>query len=240
MYVLRAMLGLIAIVASGCLIGFDDNRLIGGRDAGSGGAAGASSGAGDTPTVDMSTAAAACNELSTYMPGQSLTNWVEGRGSWLVATTAQGKALIQTDSSSGRHDRFFAWRDAYDVADTTVSAVVMLDGNPTDLNCVMARVVDAYNYYTLCVEEVGGRNGPATLQWSVYSVLQGSENELASAPIPTAPAHSLQLRTQGAMLLPTVDGVPQPAVSDDSLSDGSVGVATDNGGGFLSLCTGGP
>jgi hypothetical protein len=236
MHVLRAVLGLIAILASGCLIGFDANRLTGGRDAGSG--AGAASGAADTPTVDMG--AAACNVLSTYTPGQSLTNWVEGRGSWLVATTAQGKALIQTDSSSGRHDRFFAWRDAYDVADTTVSAVVMLDGNPTDLNCVMARVVDAYNYYALCVEEVGGRNGPATLQWSVYSVLQGSENELASAPIATALVHSLQLRTQGNMLLPTVDGVAQPAVTDDSLSDGSVGVATDNGGGFLSLCTGGP
>jgi hypothetical protein len=235
MNVLRAATGLVAIFASGCLIGFDADRLTGGGDAGSGGGA---HGTPDAPAADMATAPANCDDLMNYMAGSQLTNWVDGRGTWRVAVMAQGKALIQTTGSTSRNDRFVAWRGAHDVADTTVRAVAVLDGNPTDLNCVLVRVLDASNYYALCVEDVGGRNRPETHQWSVYSVVAGTQTRLGGAAIPTAASHSLSLTAQGAMLLSTVDGDAKPAVTDTALTHGFVGVATDDGGGFSSLCTG--
>ncbi len=238
----RAVIGLNVLFASGCLIGFDSSRLTGGGETGSGGNHGGASAPADMlpAPADMGgvPVASACDDLSPYMPGAQLTDWVQNKGSWIVTMMAQGKVLIQTTSSTSRHDRFVAWRGGKDVADVTVSSVALLDGNPTDVNCVLARVADAANYYALCVENVGGHMGPQMRQWTIDSVVGGTETSLASATIPIAPSHVLSLKVQGTTLTATVDGDTKPPVSDGALAHGFVGVSTDNGGGFFNLCTG--
>jgi hypothetical protein len=233
MYAQRAALGLIATLTSGCLIGFDSNRLAGGRDAGTGGAAGAS-----VPDAGADLGPSICDELSPYAPGVPLTNWVEGSGTWRVVVMAQGKVLIQTDNSMSRDDRFVAWRVGADVADATVSAVALLGGSTTDLNCVLVRVVDVADYYALCVQDVGGRNQPSMRQWTLLSVVGGTETQLDGAVIPAAASHLLSLRAQGTTLTATVDGDVKTVIDDSALTHGSVGVSTDDGGGFFNLCTG--
>lgn len=244
MSVARAVMVVIAMSASGCLIGFDAHRITGG---GGNGGTPTSPGSGGTPMSpasgapvgDMGGASTtlSCDDLAPYLPGAQLSDWVAGKGTWTVTMMAQGKVLVQTTSSTSYHDRFIAWRSGQSLGDVTINSVALLDGNPTDLNCVLARVVDGSNYYSLCVQDVGGRNRPPTRQWSLNSVVSGTETSLASATIPTAPSHVLSFKLQGTTLTATVDGDPKPPITDTSFAHGSVGVSTDNGGGFFNLCT---
>jgi hypothetical protein len=244
MHLLRAVCfgltaGLLAVCGSGCLIGFDAGGLTGGAanrgDAGTGGAGATGSTGGMNAAGDLGLTAA-CDDFSAYTPGMPLPNWVDGRGTWRVIMMTQGKVLAQTTSSTSRNDRFVAWQGGKDYADASISAVATI-ADMTDLNCVLSRVQDASNYYALCVEDVGGRNRPSAHEWHLNLVSAGNETRLGSGSIALTSSHAFALRVQGSTLTASVDGDVKPAVTDTTLTHGSIGVSTDDSGGFTSLCT---
>jgi hypothetical protein len=224
----------IAVCGSGCLIGFDAGRLTGGSQGDAGTGATGGTGAADAP-ADLGLFAA-CDDFSTYTPGMQLPNWVDGRGTWRVIMMAQGKVLAQTTAGMNRNDRFVAWQNGKDYTDASISAVATI-GDMTDLNCVLSRVQDASNYYALCVEDVGGRNRTPAHEWRLNRMTAGTETRLASGSIAMMGSHTFALRVQGSTLSASVDGDAKPAVTDETLTHGSIGVSTDDSGGFTTLCT---
>lgn len=226
------VVGLLGLSGSGCLIGFDADRLTSGKDA-------APAGTTDAPADMASTTApngASCDDFSAYMPGTALPNWVDGRGTWRVIMNAQGKVLAQTTDGTSRNDRFVAWLGGKDYTDSSISAVATLS-DMTDMNCVLVRLQDAMNYYALCVADVGGRNRPSSHEWRLNLMSAGVETRLASAALTTTGAHTLALRAQGSTLTASVDGAAKPALTDPTFTHGAIGVSTDDYGGFTSLCT---
>jgi hypothetical protein len=235
MNVLRAVVvGLIGLSGTGCLIGFDAGRLTGG--AADGGSASPGTAGSDSPGAgDMSHSPTSCDDFSGYTPGMPLPNWVDGRGTWRVLMMAQGKMLAQTTSPTSRSDRFVAWQAGKDYTDASISAVATLC-DQTDMNCVLARVQDATNYYALCVVDAG-RNRTTSHEWRLDKVVAGVETHLAGAAITTNGSHTIAFRVQGSTLNASVDGQGRPAVIDETFSHGLLGVSTDEAGGFMTLCT---
>jgi hypothetical protein len=239
---LRAIIGVSALWASGCVIGFDAGTLTGGTGGGNnsgaadlaGNASNSTGNGADTP--DMAPASSACINFGAYADGTPLPNWVDGKGTWRVAATAAGKALTQTTAAVNRSDIFVGWQGGKDYADVSISAVANL-GNMTDMNCVLARVQDSSNYYSLCVNESGGRHGPLTHEWRVNVMSAGTETQLGTGTIAVTASHTFTLRVQAGTLYPSVDGAVQLPVTDATFTHGFAGVRTDDQGGFMSLCT---
>jgi hypothetical protein len=142
---------------------------------------------------------------------------------------------MQTTGTNRRDDVFVAWQGGTDYADVSINATATLA--MTNVNCVLVRVQDASNYYALCMNDLGGRNGPPAQEWRLYLTSAGTDTQLGSGTIATTDSHTLSLRVQGSTLYPSVDGESKLPVTDGTLSHGAVGVRTDDQGGFTTLCT---
>jgi hypothetical protein len=228
-------LPLIVLVGSlwlaGCVVGFDEGKLHGSIPGTDGGAPA------PTPS-DLGTIGPLCDDFSTYSTGETLPWWNAVNGTWRVVATGPAKALGQLDASMSRHDMFMAWHFGSTAADVVVQATINAPDGSND-NCVVARVVDANNYYKLCVhsdrrQQQGQR--PQTA-WDLEVVKGGVRTRLSSgATDGLADTHQLALEAQGDTLTPIVDTVTQTSVKDAALPQGAAGVATEASGVFTKVC----
>ena len=180
-------------------------------------------------------ASSACVDFSSYT-GMPLPNWVDGRGTWRVATIAQGTVLMQTTGSMSRDDVFVAWQGGKDYGDVTIMASATLA--ITDMNCVLARVQGALDYYALCVNDVSRRNGPPAHEWRLnLSVRRHTtrSSPAAASPSPTRTCSRCACRARCCTRRSTA--TPSPPSPTATFAHGAAGVSTDDQGGFMSLCT---
>jgi hypothetical protein len=224
------------LLVSGCLIGFNADRLTGGGG-GQPAAAGGGSAA-DMAVGDMIAPRPGCRDFSGFTAGSAVPNWIDGHGTWRVVTTAQGSMLGQTAASGYQGERFVGWDGNTRGPDLTVETVARLSDH-TNENCVLLRGQDTMNYYALCLKDGGQRRNqqqqPPT--WALNRVVSGEATQLSYGALDeTLPTHVLTLGARGSSLFVTVDGVAMPVVNDTTYVDGSVGLSTDDSGTFATFC----
>jgi hypothetical protein len=214
-------IGLAGLLASGCLIGFDADRLTGG-DAGGGSGGGSGSSAGG----DLG---GGCDNFSAYAAGAQLPDWVDGRGTWRVVLMNGAHALGQTDPG-WNGSRYVSWYDGQPFTDVDVSAVAAAQGNEA---CVLARVQDASTYYAACARDGDSRHPP---EWRINLNVGGTVTRLSSGSLTSAGAHRLSLGVRGSRLTASIDDSPAVSVDDTTLASGNVGVSSDENGAFTTYC----
>ena len=98
--------------------------------------------------------------------------------------------------------------------------------------CVLARYNSADTHYGLCTDQQD-RSPP---QWTLIRRGPQGRIDLAGGRLSSGVVHDLGLKVVGNTLTAVVDGVTQPAVTDDQIAQGAVGVSSDSNGRFTKVC----
>jgi hypothetical protein len=165
-----------------------------------------------------------CDDFSRDPAGPIAAGWSAMAGTWTVVGFGGGHAMGQQGIPGGLSiaaEGGAGWRD--------LAVTATVENAAGALDCVMARLQDANNYYALCLL---GRT-----EWSITTRVGGISYSAANGTRASNLAEAkLGLDVTGSTLTAMIDGSAVGTASDGRLDHGLVGIATQGASVFPQVC----
>lgn len=166
---------------------------------------------------------APCDDFSNDRPGVPPSGWNQLVGMWSVVQVASGHALAQIGAPDNVLNII---REGQNWQNLDVTASVDTGGT-TD--CVLARLLDAGNYYALCLANRTAWTLEAHVGGVATILDQGTHD-------PGSGSYTLDLKVIASQLTGSISGFPVTTQSDSQIDRGAVGVGTRGLSDFPKVC----